>query len=130
MFLSGTVPMTTDGHIPKGKVGADVTTEEAAEHARLVGLKLNGHRRFRDRCRVGLIGGDQTAQVAAHTVWGTIEGGQTRDALCVERGGPTRLPASGDRVPLMSSPSWIWAKRIVNWEHPAFANTNIRAIRT
>ena len=32
--------MTTDGQIPKGKVGADVTTEEAAEHARLVGLNL------------------------------------------------------------------------------------------
>ena len=40
MFLSGTVPMTADGHIPKGKVGADVTTEEAIEHARLVGLNL------------------------------------------------------------------------------------------
>ena len=26
--------------VPKGKVGADVTTEEAAEHARLVGLSL------------------------------------------------------------------------------------------
>ena len=40
VFLSGTVPATPDGHIPKGKVGADVTTEEAAEHARLVGLNL------------------------------------------------------------------------------------------
>jgi enamine deaminase RidA (YjgF/YER057c/UK114 family) len=40
VFLSGNVPVTADGHIPKGKVGADVTTEEAAEHARLVGLHL------------------------------------------------------------------------------------------
>jgi enamine deaminase RidA (YjgF/YER057c/UK114 family) len=40
VFLSGTVPTTADGEIPKGKVGADVTTEEAAEHARLVGLNL------------------------------------------------------------------------------------------
>lgn len=40
VFLSGTVPTTADGHVPKGKVGADVTTEEAAEHARLVGLSL------------------------------------------------------------------------------------------
>jgi enamine deaminase RidA (YjgF/YER057c/UK114 family) len=38
VFLSGTVPVTPDGTIPKGKVGADVTTEEAVEHARLVGL--------------------------------------------------------------------------------------------
>jgi enamine deaminase RidA (YjgF/YER057c/UK114 family) len=38
VFLSGTVPTTPDGDIPTGKVGADVTTEEAAEHARLVGL--------------------------------------------------------------------------------------------
>jgi enamine deaminase RidA (YjgF/YER057c/UK114 family) len=38
LFLSGTVPTTADGDIPTGKVGADVTTEEAAEHARLVGL--------------------------------------------------------------------------------------------
>jgi enamine deaminase RidA (YjgF/YER057c/UK114 family) len=40
IFLSGTVPMTKDGTIPKGKVGADVTTEEAAEYARQVGLNL------------------------------------------------------------------------------------------
>lgn len=40
VFLSGMVPTTADGEIPKGKVGADVTTEEAAEHARLVGLTL------------------------------------------------------------------------------------------
>jgi enamine deaminase RidA (YjgF/YER057c/UK114 family) len=40
VFLSGTVPMTADGEIPKGKVGADVTADEAAEHARLVGLNL------------------------------------------------------------------------------------------
>ena len=39
VYLSGTVP-TADGEIPKGKVGADVTTEEAAEHARLVALNL------------------------------------------------------------------------------------------
>ncbi len=40
IFLSGTVPMMKDGTIPKGKVGADVTTEEAAKHARQVGLNL------------------------------------------------------------------------------------------
>ena len=40
LFLSGNVPVTADGHIPKGKVGADVTTDEAAHHARLVGLHL------------------------------------------------------------------------------------------
>ncbi len=39
-FLSGTVPRTTDGEIPTGKVGADVSTEQAAEHARSVGLNL------------------------------------------------------------------------------------------
>jgi enamine deaminase RidA (YjgF/YER057c/UK114 family) len=40
VFLSGTVPVMPDGTIPKGKVGADVTTEEAVEHARRVGLNL------------------------------------------------------------------------------------------
>ena len=40
LFLSGNVPVTADGQIPKGKVGADVTTDEAAHHARLVGLHL------------------------------------------------------------------------------------------
>jgi enamine deaminase RidA (YjgF/YER057c/UK114 family) len=40
VFLSGMVPMMAGGQIPKGKVGADVTTEEAAGHARLVGLNL------------------------------------------------------------------------------------------
>ena len=40
IYLSGTVPARPDGTIPKGKVGADVSTEEAAEHARLVGLNI------------------------------------------------------------------------------------------
>jgi enamine deaminase RidA (YjgF/YER057c/UK114 family) len=40
MFLSGTVPVLPDGTIPKGKVGRDVTTEEAVEHARYVGLNI------------------------------------------------------------------------------------------
>ena len=39
-FLSGTVPTTADGDIPKGKVGAEVATDEAAQHARSVGLNL------------------------------------------------------------------------------------------
>lgn len=32
--------MTPQGDIPKGKVGQNVTTDEAAHHARLVGLHL------------------------------------------------------------------------------------------
>jgi enamine deaminase RidA (YjgF/YER057c/UK114 family) len=40
IFTSGTVPTTADGEIPRGKVGADVTTEEAVQHARSVGLNL------------------------------------------------------------------------------------------
>jgi len=40
IYLSGTVPAKPDGTIPKGKVGVDVTTAEAAEHARLVGLNI------------------------------------------------------------------------------------------
>ena len=40
LFLSGKIPLTADGKMLKGKVGADVTTEEAAGHARLVGLHL------------------------------------------------------------------------------------------
>jgi enamine deaminase RidA (YjgF/YER057c/UK114 family) len=38
VYLSGTVPVDENGEIPKGKVGADVSTEEAASHAHLVGL--------------------------------------------------------------------------------------------
>lgn len=40
VFVSGTVPMMSDGTIPKGKVGADVTAEQAAAHARQVGLNI------------------------------------------------------------------------------------------
>ncbi len=40
VFISGTVPRAADGHAPTGKVGADFTAEEAAGHARLVGLNL------------------------------------------------------------------------------------------
>jgi enamine deaminase RidA (YjgF/YER057c/UK114 family) len=38
VYLSGTVPVDGAGNIPKGKVGADVTTAVAAQHARLVAL--------------------------------------------------------------------------------------------
>lgn len=40
VFCSGMVPTMPGGEIPKGKVGADVTTEEAAAHARQIGLNL------------------------------------------------------------------------------------------
>jgi enamine deaminase RidA (YjgF/YER057c/UK114 family) len=40
IYLSGTVPARPDGTIPRGKVGADVTTDEAAQHARLAGLNI------------------------------------------------------------------------------------------
>jgi enamine deaminase RidA (YjgF/YER057c/UK114 family) len=40
IFLSGTVPVTPEGDIPTGKVGRDVSTAQAAEHARLAGLHL------------------------------------------------------------------------------------------
>jgi enamine deaminase RidA (YjgF/YER057c/UK114 family) len=38
VYLSGTVPVDEMGEIPRGKVGADVSTEVAASHARMVGL--------------------------------------------------------------------------------------------
>ncbi len=39
VYLSGAGPVAA-GHVPTGKVGADVTTDEAAAHARQVGLNL------------------------------------------------------------------------------------------
>lgn len=38
VYLSGTVAVDANGEIPRGKVGAGVSTAEAAGHARLVGL--------------------------------------------------------------------------------------------
>jgi enamine deaminase RidA (YjgF/YER057c/UK114 family) len=40
LFLSGKVPVDAQGKFLTGKVGKDVSTEEAAKHARLVGLHL------------------------------------------------------------------------------------------
>jgi enamine deaminase RidA (YjgF/YER057c/UK114 family) len=40
LFLAGKGPHNSDGSTPKGKVGRDVTTEEAYKHARSVGLTL------------------------------------------------------------------------------------------
>ncbi len=40
VYLSGTGPTNPGEPIPSGKVGADVTTEEAAAHARQIGLNL------------------------------------------------------------------------------------------
>ena len=40
LYLSGKGPRRRDGSRPSGKVGADVTVEEAREHARLTGLNL------------------------------------------------------------------------------------------
>ena len=40
LFLSGKVPIAPDGSFLTGKVGAGVSTEEAARHARICGLHL------------------------------------------------------------------------------------------
>lgn len=40
IFLSGKVPRGADGTDMVGKVGLDITTEQAYQHARLVGLML------------------------------------------------------------------------------------------
>ena len=40
VYLSGAGPTSPGAPIPTGKVGADVTTEEAAAHARQVGVNL------------------------------------------------------------------------------------------
>jgi enamine deaminase RidA (YjgF/YER057c/UK114 family) len=40
VFLAGTGPMNPDGTRPQGKVGRDVSVEQAAQHARNVGLQL------------------------------------------------------------------------------------------
>ncbi|MBN8629327.1 MAG: RidA family protein [Rhodobacterales bacterium] len=40
VYVSGQGPVTADGTFLRGKVGADVTTAEAREHARLVALNI------------------------------------------------------------------------------------------
>lgn len=40
LFLSGQGPRETDGHLHSGKVGAEVSVEEAYAHARLTGINL------------------------------------------------------------------------------------------
>ncbi len=40
VFLSGKGPMRPDGTMPAGKVGAEITVDEAYEAARLVGIQL------------------------------------------------------------------------------------------
>src|SRR5713226_8820523 len=40
IFLAGTGPIKPDGKLATGKVGIDVTLDEANQHARLVGLVL------------------------------------------------------------------------------------------
>ena len=40
IFLAGAGPLNPDGSRPQGKVGRDVTLEEANKHARNVGLQL------------------------------------------------------------------------------------------
>jgi len=40
LYCSGKAPKTAEGDFIRGKVGADVSTEDAYEHARIVGLNL------------------------------------------------------------------------------------------
>lgn len=40
LYCSGKAPKTAEGEFIRGRVGADVSTEEAYEHARIVGLHL------------------------------------------------------------------------------------------
>ena len=45
LYLSGNGPRLPDGSFARGKVGADVTVDQAREHARLVGMVLLSHAR-------------------------------------------------------------------------------------
>ena len=40
LYLSGQGPRKADGSVPSGKVGAEVSVEEAYQHARFTGLNL------------------------------------------------------------------------------------------
>jgi enamine deaminase RidA (YjgF/YER057c/UK114 family) len=40
LFLSGKGPRQADGTLAKGKVGAEISAEQAREHARLAGISL------------------------------------------------------------------------------------------
>jgi enamine deaminase RidA (YjgF/YER057c/UK114 family) len=40
LFLAGKGPLAVDGKVPTGKVGAEISTEDAYGHARSVGLVL------------------------------------------------------------------------------------------
>jgi len=40
LYLSGQGPREADGHLHAGKVGSEVSTEEAYQHARLTGINL------------------------------------------------------------------------------------------
>nr|WP_245455699.1 RidA family protein [Neorhizobium lilium] len=40
LYLSGQGPREADGHLHSGKVGADVTVDDAYHHARLTGINL------------------------------------------------------------------------------------------
>lgn len=42
LYVSGQGPVTPDGRLMRGKVGADVSAEEAQDHARLVALNILG----------------------------------------------------------------------------------------
>jgi enamine deaminase RidA (YjgF/YER057c/UK114 family) len=57
LFLSGQGPQEADGFLHVGKVGGDVTVEDAYAHARLTGLNLIAvmHEALGDLSRVGRI---------------------------------------------------------------------------
>lgn len=42
LYVSGQGPITSDGRLMRGKVGADVSAEEAQDHARLVAMNILG----------------------------------------------------------------------------------------
>ena len=50
LYLSGQGPRQNDGTLMTGKVGRDVTIEQAYEHAKLVGLGLLAAASTRSRC--------------------------------------------------------------------------------
>lgn len=54
LFLSGQAPIAPDGTVRRGKVGQDLTADEAHDHARMTGLVLIGqmHATLGDLARV------------------------------------------------------------------------------
>jgi enamine deaminase RidA (YjgF/YER057c/UK114 family) len=121
VFLAGTGPRNPDGSRPRGKVGREVTLEEAQQHARNVGLQLLAALRE----EIGSL--DKVVRFGR--VFGMVNavpefGDHPKDSLCRAGG------VASKRQPIPMGNAKVWPKLLRSYVPTSQTTSTIASIST